>query len=98
MGNNIEKLNSKEISSTFMVVVKGVIISMIITLLGIFVFACLLTYTNMSDTIINTAIIVITAVSILISTIIQTAKIKKKRNIVWCCNRRNIYVVNLYNF
>lgn len=56
---------------------KGIITSMILTLLLLFIFANLLTYTDMSESTIPPVIIIITAISILIGSSITTIKIKK---------------------
>lgn len=56
---------------------KGVIISIILTLLFLFIFANVLTYTNISECTISPVIITITAISILIGSSLATIKIKK---------------------
>ena len=58
-------------------IAKGVIISLITTFILLFIFAVVLTYTDVSETIINPVIIVITAISILIGSSIGNIKIKK---------------------
>ena len=58
---------------------KGVIISIVLTLLLLFIFANILTCTNISENTISPVIITITAVSILIGSSLATIKIKKKR-------------------
>lgn len=74
MINNIqvEKNNSTPIK-----IVKGLIISFIVTLVTIFIFSIILTYTNISEVIIPAAIIVLTFVSILIGTIISMKRTSK---------------------
>lgn len=56
---------------------KGIITSMLLTLLLLFIFANVLTYTNISESTISPVIIIITAISILIGSSITTIKIKK---------------------
>ena len=56
---------------------KGLMFSFIITLISIFVFAILLTYTNISEKIIPTVIIILTFISILIGSIIAVKKINR---------------------
>ncbi len=73
MGN----FDKKELSTNLMRIVKGSITAIIITLLLLFIFAILLTYTNLQENIINPVLIVITAISILIGSSISTLKIKK---------------------
>ncbi len=58
-------------------IAKGVVISLITTFILLFIFAVVLTYTDVSETIINPVIIVITAISILIGSSIGNIKIKK---------------------
>ena len=63
--------------STMINVIKGVVISVISTLLMILVLSILLTYTDLSEMFISPAIIVITAISIFIGSTIGKNKIKK---------------------
>ena len=56
---------------------KGLIFSFIITLISIFVFAILLTYTNISENIIPIVIIILTFISILIGSIMAVKKISR---------------------
>ena len=56
---------------------KGIIISMLLTLLLLFIFANILTYTDISESTISPVIITITAISILIGSSLTTIKIKK---------------------
>ena len=58
-------------------IIKGVIISIIATLILLFIFSILLTYTNISEKLINPFIIVITAISVLIGSSIGNTKMKK---------------------
>lgn len=58
-------------------IIKGVIISVICTLIFLFIFSILLTYTNISEQIIAPVIIVITAISIFIGSSIGNIKMKK---------------------
>ena len=56
---------------------KGSIVSILLTMLLLFIFSVILTYTSLQETIITPVIIVITAISILIGSSISTLKIKK---------------------
>lgn len=58
-------------------IIKGVIISIIATLILLLIFSILLTYTNISEKLINPFIIVITEISILIGSSIGNTKMKK---------------------
>ena len=62
---------------TILNIAKGVVISLIATVILLLIFAVILTYTQVSETIINPVIIVITAISILIGSSIGNVKIKK---------------------
>ena len=73
----MENLDKNEMRQNFIRIVKGSITAIILTLILLFVFAILLTYTNIQENVINPVIIVITAVSILIGSSISTLKIKK---------------------
>lgn len=68
----IEKTNNMVIK-----VSKGIMISILITLISIFVFSVLLTYTNLSENIIPIVIIILTFCSILVGTIISMRKVTK---------------------
>lgn len=58
-------------------IVKGITYSFIVTLISIFIFSVILTYTNVSEGIVPIVIIVLTFISILIGTIISMRKISK---------------------
>ncbi len=58
-------------------ITKGIGIALLTTFVLLFIFAILLTYTKISETLINPVIIVVTAISILIGSSIANSKIKK---------------------
>ena len=58
-------------------IAKGVVIALLITFILLLIFAAILTYTQVEETIMNPVIIVITAISILIGSSIGNIKIKK---------------------
>lgn len=64
-GNNIKKI------------IKGSLISIIVTIVGLLIFASLLSYTSISEGTIPTVTIIITAISILIGSSLSMATIKK---------------------
>lgn len=68
----IEKNNSTPIK-----IAKGLMISFLMTLISLFIFSIILTYTNISESVIPTAIIVLTFISILIGAIISMKKTSK---------------------
>ena len=73
----MENLDKSELSANLIRVLKGSITSIIITLILLFIFAILLTYTSLQENVISPVVIVITAISILIGSSISTLKIKK---------------------
>ena len=56
---------------------KGLVISFIFTLISLFIFSILLTYTNISESVIPIAIIILTFISILMGAIISMKKTSK---------------------
>ncbi len=58
-------------------ILKGSIISILLTLIMLMIFSAILTYTNVNESTMPTVIIVITAFSILLGSQITTRKIKK---------------------
>lgn len=58
-------------------IIKGVIISIICTIIFLLIFSILLTYTNISETVRTPVIIIITATSIFIGSSIGNIKMKK---------------------
>ena len=58
-------------------ILKGIGISFALTLIGMFVFAMILTFTNVSETMIPIVIIVLTFISIFIGSMISIRKIQK---------------------
>ena len=64
-------------SKNFTNIIKGVIISIVFTLISLFIFSIILTYTNVSEQFTTPVIIVITAISIFIGSSIGNLKMKK---------------------
>lgn len=58
-------------------IAKGVVVSFIVTLILLFVFSIVLTYSNISENIITPTIIVITAISIFVGSTIANLKMNK---------------------
>lgn len=67
----------ESLSIKFLNIIKGVIISIIFTLIFLCIFSIILTYTNISEKIINPVIIVVTAISIFIGSSIGNFRMKK---------------------
>ena len=72
----MEKTTIKE-ENTPIKIIKGVGISLLITLISLLIFSIILTYTNIGEKTISPVIMVITAISILIGSSIENTKIKK---------------------
>lgn len=72
----MEKTQLSE-SNIFIKIVKGTIMSLLITFMLLLIFSIVLTYTHIPESAINPVIMVITAISILIGSSIENNKIKK---------------------
>ena len=64
-------------NSSIINILKGVLISIILTMVLLLIFSIILTYTNVKETTISPVIIVITALSIIIGSSIANMKISK---------------------
>lgn len=58
-------------------IIKGVSISIVFTLICLFIFSCLLVYTNISEALMGPVVIVITGISILVGSSIGNRKATK---------------------
>lgn len=76
-------------------IMKGIILSFFTTLISIFIFSAILTYTNVSEGVVPIVIIVLTFTSILIGTIISIRKISRN-GMVNGAIIGGVYVVLLY--
>ena len=59
-------MENYEKSNLFFNILKGVIISLLFTVVCLFIFSCLLVYTNISENLMQPVVIVVTGISILI--------------------------------
>lgn len=71
-----ENTNNIQTNNLFRIF-KGSLISILFTLILLFIFSIILTYTSISETVISPVVIVISSISILIGSSISTMKIKK---------------------
>ncbi len=71
--SDVDSDNRNNIMNIF----KGIVISFILTLILLFLFSIILTYTNIDENTIAPVIIMITVISILIGSSVSTIKIKK---------------------
>lgn len=74
INNNVKIENT---NNSAIRILKGLIISFVVTLVSIFIFSIILTCSNISEKIIPIVIIILTFISILIGTIIGVRKISK---------------------
>ena len=61
----------------FLNILKGVGISVVFTIICLFIFSCLLVFTDLSESLMQPVIIIVTGVSILIGSSIGNRKVKK---------------------
>lgn len=94
MKSLIETQNTNN-KNSFMNVFKGLALSFIFTLILLFLFSIILTYTNISEDTIAPVTIIITIISILMGASIGTSKIKKN-GIVFGGIIGLIYIITLY--
>lgn len=73
----MDNLDKKEAKENLIRIIKCSGVALGITLLLLFIFAVLLTYTNIAESVIKPVIIIVTAISILIGSSLSTLKIKK---------------------
>lgn len=83
------------VSRNFVNIIKGVIISIIFTLIALFIFSIILTYTNISEQFITPVIIVTTAISIFIGSSIGNLKINKN-GLLNGAIIGGVYLISLY--
>ena len=74
---NIENNSKKIMDKSIVKVLIGSLISLVITIIALLVVSIILTYTDVSENIITVSVIVISALSILIGSIISAVNIKK---------------------
>ncbi len=89
---NISKVNKK---GNIYSIVKGFIISLIVSIVGIFIYASILVNTSVQENTIKPIIITITGISILIGSSISSLKIKKNGIINGVCVAA-LYICSLY--
>lgn len=73
----MENLKKNEFSRNLIRIIKGSVMAILTSLILLFIFAMLLTFTSIKENIINPVIIVISGISILIGSSISTLKIRK---------------------
>lgn len=73
----MENFDKCEIKQNLIRILKGSITAIILTLILLFIFSIILTYTNIQENVMNPVVIIITVISILVGSSISTLKIKK---------------------
>jgi len=91
----MENIDKNEMLENGVRIIKGSITSIVVTLIFLLIFAFLLTYTNIQESLINPVIIVVTAISILLGSSISTMKIKKNGFLNGACVGI-IYILTIY--
>lgn len=74
--NTVTK-EENEVTKNLLRIVKGSVLAMIISIISLFIFALLLTYTSLSENTIFPVVLTITGVSILVGSSMSSMKIKK---------------------
>lgn len=93
----ISEVKAMAQNSSSVKILKGLIISIIITFILLFLFALVLTYTNTSENTIGPVIIAITGVSILARKFYDNKLNKEEWNFKWGNNRTYIYTTYIFN-
>ncbi|HBC84756.1 MAG TPA: TIGR04086 family membrane protein [Clostridiales bacterium] len=88
-------MNKVNLNNNIIKVIKGSIISFLISVLLLFIFASLLVYTSIQETTIKPVVIIISIVSILIGSSLSSIKIKKD-GIINGALVGLIYILTLY--
>ncbi len=89
---NVAKIDR---GNSFYLIAKGFIISLVISLVSVFVYAIVLVNTNVQESTIKPVVITITGISILIGSSISSLKIKKNGILNGVCVG-GLYLVSLY--
>lgn len=82
-------------SNNIKTIIKGSIVAILITIIGLLTISILLTYTSIKETIEIPAIIILTIISIIIRKYNKYKEIEQKRNNKWWISWTNIYISNL---
>lgn len=84
-----------ESNNFFINIIKGVAISLLLTIICLSIFSALLTYTNLSENLMQPVVIVVTGISILIGSYIANRK-RNKNGIINGIIIGVIYILALY--
>ena len=95
MKNLINNINNVENDNSVLKICRGVVISILVTLVLLFFLSIILTYSNISENIIPISIVITSGVSILIGSVFTTKKMKRK-GIVYGGIIGFIYILLIY--
>ena len=97
--NNISNVNNFDAKNQNIIlrIIKGVLISIIISAIGLLIFAIVLTKSNISESTIPIVIIIISNLSILVGSIICNKKIEKNGIWKWYASWFSIFNYYLFN-
>jgi len=95
MKNLVDSLNKTVNDKLIIKIFKGVLISILTTLAFLLLLSLVLTYSNISETIIPISIVIISAMSILLGSLIITKKMKKN-GIIYGGIIGIVYIMLLY--
>lgn len=73
----MKEIHQEGVTSNLTRIIKGSITAIILTLILLLVYSCLLTYTNINEKTMPVVIIIVTAISILVGSLIASSNIKK---------------------
>lgn len=95
----IKKMDNQELKNSFnfVILIKGTLFAWGVTLILLFIYSCVLAYTNVSDNTIPVVIIIITAISILIGSSLSSHSLKKSGLLNGGIVRWNLCVYYIFN-
>ena len=73
----MKEIPQEGVTSSLTRIIKGSITAIILTLVLLLIYSCLLTYTNINEKTMPVVIIIVTAISILVGSLIASSNIKK---------------------
>lgn len=73
----MKEIPQEGVTSNLTRIIKGSITAIILTLVLLLIYSCLLTYTNINEKTMPVVIIIVTAISILVGSLIASSNIKK---------------------
>lgn len=93
----ISEVKAMAQNSSSVKILKGLVISIVLTFILLFIFAVVLTYSNISENTVEPVIIAITGVSILVRKFYNNNFNKEKWDFKWWNNWIRIYDTNIFS-